>query len=75
MNMTKKVKADGRATLFDVLDTQRVGMLGVVGSNQNMQPMTHHADANAGALWFVTSKDTDLVRAVGTGARGVEAPT
>lgn len=69
MNMTKKVKADARATLFDVLDKHRVGMLGVLGSNQHMQPMTHHADANAGELWFITSKDTDLARAVGNGAR------
>lgn len=70
MNMTKKVKADGRAVLFDVLGDQRVGMLGVTGANQHMQPMTHFADANSAELWFITSKETDLVRAVGKGARG-----
>lgn len=69
MNMSSKVEADPRGTLFDVLDDSRVGMLGVVGSGQHMQPMTHFADREAGAVWFVTSKDTDLVRAIGIGGQ------
>ncbi len=67
MNMTRKIHDDARGTLFDVLDDQRVGMLGVIGSDRHMQPMTHFADRNAGALWFVTSKETDLVREIGSG--------
>ena len=69
MNMTRKIETDAQGTLFEVLDEQRVGMLGVSGSGQHMQPMTHFADPDACALWFVTSRDTDLVRAVGQGAQ------
>lgn len=68
-NMTRKVEADAPGTLFDVLDDTRVGLLGVVGSDQHMQPMTHFADRNAGALWFITSSQSDLVRDIGLGTQ------
>ena len=70
MGMRDKVRDDPRSALFDVLeDRQRVGMLGVVNSDQHMQPMTHFVDRNRAVIWFITSEDTDLARAVGLGAR------
>ncbi len=68
MNMVDKVRADARAALFDVLDNQSVGMLGAARSEQALQPMTHSADRDTAELWFITSKQTDLVGAVGLGA-------
>lgn len=58
-----------RKAVFDVMDDTRVGMLGVEGSGQHMQPMTHFPDRDTGEIWFITSIETDLVRAVGQGAR------
>lgn len=70
MGMRDKVRDDPRSAVFDVLeDRQRVGMLGVVNSDQHMQPMTHFVDRNRAVIWFITSEDTDLARAVGLGAR------
>ncbi|WP_284164759.1 pyridoxamine 5'-phosphate oxidase family protein [Frigidibacter sp. SD6-1] len=69
MNTMEKLRADARGTLFDKLEEQRVGMLGLVGSDQHMQPMTHYTDAASAEVWFITSSDTDLVRAVGLGVR------
>lgn len=68
MSMTDKVRADARTALFDVLDDSRAGMLGVKHADQHMQPMTHHADRDSAELWFITSSETDLVKAIGTGA-------
>lgn len=69
MNTRQDLRRDPRKTLFDVLDDHRVGMLGVVGSDQHMQPMTHHCEQKEASLWFIGSKHTDLVRTVGVGAR------
>lgn len=69
MTMIEKVRADARDALFDVLESNRVGMLGVVASDQHMQPMTHFSDREGAEIWFITSAQTDLVRAVGLGAR------
>lgn len=55
--------------LLDTLEDIRAGMLGVSGSGQHMQPMTHFLDRKTHTLWFITSRETDLVRAVGTGDR------
>lgn len=68
MSMTDKVRADARTALFDVLSDTGTGMLGVKNADQHMQPMTHHADRDTAELWFITSSDTDLVRAIGRGA-------
>lgn len=68
MTTVEKLKDEPAEALFDELGDARVGMLGVEGSHQHMQPMTHHLDRAEGALYFITSLETDLVRAVGTGA-------
>jgi general stress protein 26 len=69
MNKLNDLETDARKTLFDTMDDVPSGMLGVVGSDQHMQPMTHFADRDLAEVWFITSKATDLVRAVGQGAR------
>ena len=56
--------------LWDQLDATRVCMLWVPEAGQHPQPMTHFADADAGVIWFITSSDTDLAVAVGSGAEG-----
>ncbi|CUH75646.1 pyridoxamine 5'-phosphate oxidase family protein [Tropicibacter naphthalenivorans] len=55
--------------LWDQLSDTRTGMLWVQGSGQHPQPMTHFADPDSGALWFITASDTDLVAAMGEGAQ------
>lgn len=57
-----------RTQLWSQLDQARTGMLWLRDTDQHPQPMTHFADAENGALWFVTSADTDLVAALGHGA-------
>lgn len=69
MGTRDRVRDDPRKALFDALEDQRVGMLGVADSDQHMQPMTHFADPDRGVLWFITADDTDLVQAIGLGAR------
>lgn len=59
--------ADAIAQLWKRLEDTRTGMLWVKGSDQHPQPMTHFADEEDGAIWFITSADTDLVSAVGPG--------
>lgn len=53
-----------------MLSDDRTGMLAVDRSGQHPQPMTHFLDADAQTLWFITARDTDLVRAVGLGGQG-----
>ncbi|MDG4647795.1 pyridoxamine 5'-phosphate oxidase family protein [Roseibacterium sp. SDUM158017] len=62
---------DGKAAreaLWKHLSDERVAMLRVKGSDQHPQPMTVFADADGGTVWFITSADTDLFRAIGPGA-------
>ena len=58
---------DALETLWSQLEDNRVGLLWLPDSGQHPQPMTHFADRDAEALWFITSADTDLVAAVGHG--------
>lgn len=59
-----------RSELFAQLGDLRAGLLGVRGSDQHMQPMSHHLDADRTTLWFITSAGTDLVAALGEAAEG-----
>jgi len=58
---------DSRAALFDLLDDVRTGMLGLTGSGQGSQPMTHFPDRAAGLIWFISSSRTDLVQSLDHG--------
>ncbi|PWE29482.1 pyridoxamine 5'-phosphate oxidase family protein [Pararhodobacter marinus] len=68
MNAYASIVAHPREALQDGLEKVRAGMLGVDGSSQHMQPMTHFPDWEANRIWFLTSKDTDLVRELKSGA-------
>lgn len=57
-----------RKALFDALDDERTGMLGLEGRGEHMQPMTHFLDADRRVLHFITARDTHLARSIGTGA-------
>jgi general stress protein 26 len=73
MNLRAQLHEDARATLFNRLDRQSVGMLGLVGSDRHMQPMTHFLDRNHVTLWFITSSETDLARDVAAQSGGARA--
>ena len=68
--MADKVQTDqdARAQLWERMEQGRVSMLWVEGSGQHPQPMTHYPDATDGAIFFITSSETDLAKAVGDGA-------
>jgi general stress protein 26 len=68
MSYHDQLKDNPRATVFDVMDDVRAGMLGLSDARDGMQPMTHFPDGDAGVIWFISSIKTDLVRGVGTGA-------
>ncbi|MEI4487087.1 pyridoxamine 5'-phosphate oxidase family protein [Frigidibacter sp. MR17.14] len=69
MSHRSDLAEDPRGTLFALLKDVPAGMLSIDGSADHPQPMTHVADATHGELWFLTSRQTDLVRAVGQGGR------
>ncbi|AJE45545.1 pyridoxamine 5'-phosphate oxidase family protein [Celeribacter indicus] len=69
MNAHKAVEKDPREALIKEMKDLRAGMLGVEGTHQHMQPMTHYPDWDRNEIWFLTSKDTDLVRSLSPGAK------
>lgn len=54
--------------LWEEIGSIHAGMLGIEGSHMHMQPMAPNVDRKTNTIWFYTKADTDLVRAVGTGA-------
>lgn len=58
-----------RKALLEGLDEIRTGMLGLEGHSAHMQPMTHFLDEKTRVLRFITARDTDLARRVGSAAR------
>lgn len=63
-----KDPAELETRLWKEIDDAKFGMLGLVGGEpHHMQPMTAFADKDAGAVWFYTSKTTDLYRDAGDG--------
>lgn len=71
MSLRQSLRDDPRTTLFDQIDATSTSMLGIEGSTRPPQPMTHHLTRDTAELWFLTSRQADLVRDVGLGARGV----
>lgn len=51
---------------WDRLEGLNSGMLGLM-ENARLVPMSHQAEAEAGKLWFITAKGTDLARALAGG--------
>jgi general stress protein 26 len=68
MSYHSKLKEDPRAAIFETMDDVRAGMLGLTGSKDGMQPMTHFPDEDAGVIWFISSTKTSLVSGIGQGA-------
>ncbi len=62
---TQRTADDAKDQLFDQLDKVKAGMLTVDGSGQHPQPMTAYPDRDAGIVWFITSRHTDLAQAAG----------
>lgn len=69
MTDLKMTKENPRAQLFEVIASAKAGMLGFEGSAEPMQPMAPYTDAERGSLWFLTKKDGDLYKQLGTGRR------
>jgi len=63
----EKLTSNPAAALFDALDDVRTGMLGIHGSEQHLQPMTHFGDREESKIRFITARDTDLAKSVGSG--------
>lgn len=53
-------------TFWKRLDGINAGMLGSV-QQLNFVPMSHYADPDQGALWFITAQGTDLERQAAAG--------
>lgn len=58
---------DAKDQLWQQLEDGRLCMLWIPSTDQHPQPMTLYADSKARAIWFITSSDTDLATAVGSG--------
>ena len=59
---------DHREKFWNRLDGVNSGMLGLA-EDARLVPMSHYADAEARKLWFITARDTDLARALASGAK------
>ena len=68
MSNLSRLRDDPKAELFAQLEKGRAVFLGIKGSDQHLQPMAHHADPDARAVWFITFRQSDLVAAIGAGA-------
>ena len=71
---TGNVEADIEAKFWKALKGDRVAMLGLVGVEEgHSQPMSaqllEEDEERGGPIWFFTSKDTDLARALGDSQR------
>ncbi|MGR3484525.1 MAG: pyridoxamine 5'-phosphate oxidase family protein [Paracoccaceae bacterium] len=62
-----RAKTDAKQQLFDQLSDVKAGMLGVAGSGQHMQPMAPRPEPEAGLIWFITGRSTDLVQSLAPG--------
>ena len=58
-----------RKALFDALKDEKTGMLAVNDRGGHAQPMTQFFDPDTRTLHFITSRDTDLAKDIGTGAQ------
>ena len=65
-------EAEIEAKFWKSLQDDRVVMLGLTGDDGHSQPMsaqTLHEENTRGPIWFFTSKESDLVRALGAAHR------
>ncbi len=64
-----EARENPKEQLYDEIDRIHAGMLGLENDRMHMQPMAPHLDRQAATIWFFTKTDTDLVDAIGQGAR------
>jgi general stress protein 26 len=57
--------------LWDAIEKERTGMLGLVGSDQHFQPMTAFLERESQEIWFFTYVDTDLAEAAQSGGHAM----
>lgn len=67
MSNLKKAERDPEELLWDELKDVHAGLLGIVGSDQHLQPMAHYPDREGKRLWFLTKRETDLVQGLQPG--------
>lgn len=60
-------QSDARTRMWDEIEAVRIGMLGIDGDGQHLQPMSAYVDRERDALYFITASDTDLARSVREG--------
>lgn len=63
--------SDAREIFWKRLEDVNAGMLGVAGDRRPV-PMSHYADADGSALWFMTAEGTDLVAAAQVGPKDAD---
>lgn len=64
-----EARENPKQQLFDEIDRIDAGMLGLENDRMHMQPMAPQLDREAATIWFFTKTDTELVDAIGLGAR------
>jgi general stress protein 26 len=65
----KEAKRNPEKQLWEEIEDIHAGMLGIDGSGQHMQPMAPYVDRDSRCIWFFTSRSSDLVEALGNGAK------
>lgn len=63
----KQAETDPKKQLWDQIDDVRAVMLGIPSTGQHMQPMAPMAAREENRIWFFTRRDSDLVKALGSG--------
>ena len=67
MQETVHDQGEAERRLWKEIDDARFGMLGVPATGGHFQPMTAFAEPDDNVLWFFTSDDNDLIKAVQDG--------
>ena len=68
MSDTEKARNAPEDQLWEQLEGHTAGMLGISGSALHMQPMTHMSAREEKALYFFSSRSSELVQALTPGA-------
>lgn len=62
MSDVKKARENPQAAFWEELEDVNAGMLGLEGASMHFQPMAHQSAPDENALYFFTSKSSELVR-------------
>lgn len=65
MSHDDPTREEAETRLWNALEETRIGLLGLAGPGEHLQPMTGFRDGESGAVWFFTRDETDLARQVG----------